>query len=465
MPQRSSRSSNARRKARKERRCTKHFAERRDEQDVARAAAGMGAAGAERTTAMREVAARLTGPEVRRAVRDARRSMRKPGSRPKSNERRAPLSETDAQAEFADVLHRAGLRPKGAPIMDGKKHRVPVEGDRRGRLSGTYIGHLDGYPAGYVHNFKTGEEIRWKASRATRELTPAERERLRARTDAERAERESERQHREAVTAHKALAIWNRARAVRAHPYLTRKDVAAHGLRQDRRGNLLVPMRDVEGRLWSVQTISETGQKLYMKGGRKQGTHAMLGELRPGAPLVIAEGYATAATIREITGLATVAAFDSANLMEVARVYRERDPERPIIFAADNDHHLPNRPTPLPNVGREKATAAAEAVNGIVLLPSFAPNETGTDWNDFTARHGRVALRQRAEAELTKRGIALPAELMKPDAATTRATVTQVDRDAARQRAPRAAAGAAARKAAQEAARRAQQQRPKGPTL
>jgi hypothetical protein len=38
--------------------------------------------------------------------------------------------------------------------MDGKKHRVPVEGDRQGRLSGTYIGHLDGYPAGYAHNFK-----------------------------------------------------------------------------------------------------------------------------------------------------------------------------------------------------------------------------------------------------------------------------------------------------------------------
>jgi hypothetical protein len=305
------------------------FAERRAERDVARATAGMGAAGAEQTTATREAAARLTGPEARTAVRDARRSMRKPGSRHKSNERRAPLSGTDAQAEFADVLHRAGLRPKGAPIMDGRKHRVPVEGDRRGRLSGTYIGHLDGYPAGYVHNFKTGEEIRWKASRATRELTPTERERLRVRADAEPAERESERQRREAVTAHKALAIWNRARAVRAHPYLTRKDAAAHGLRQDRRGNLLVPMRDVEGRLWSVQTISETGQKLYMKGGRKQGTHTLLGALRPGAPLVIAEGYATAATIREITGLATVAAFDSANLMEVARAYRARDPERP----------------------------------------------------------------------------------------------------------------------------------------
>jgi hypothetical protein len=51
--------------------------------------------------------------------------------------------------------------------------------------------------------------------------------------------------------------------------------------------------------------------------------------------------------------------FDSGNLMDVARAYRKRDSARPIIFAADKDHHLPNRPTPLPNVGEEMATAAA----------------------------------------------------------------------------------------------------------
>jgi phage/plasmid primase-like uncharacterized protein len=444
------------------------FAEQRDEQHVARAGAGVAAASAGQAEEVQKVAGRLTGPnenEIRKAVRDARRSVRPPGSRPKRKEGRALMSETDAKAEFIDVLHRAGLRPKGAPIMDGRKHRVPVEGDRRGRLSGTYIGHLTGHPAGYVHNFKTGEEIRWKASRPTRELALAERARLQARMDAERAERESERLHREAVTSHKALAIWNRARAARVHPYLTRKGVAAHGLRQDRRGNLLVPMRDVDGRLWSVQTISETGQKLYMKGGRKQGMNVVLGDLRPGAPLVIAEGYATAATLREVTGLPTVAAFDSANLIEVARAYRERDPARPIIVAADNDHHLPNRPTPLPNVGKEKATAAAETVNGLVLMPSFEPTETGTDWNDFTAQHGRVAMRRIAEAELAKRGITLPAAKVQQDGADTSATVTQADRDAARQRAPGATTAAASRRAAQEAARMTQSQRPERPSL
>ena len=66
-------------------------------------------------------------------------------------------AKADVRAEFAEALHRAGLRPKGIPIMDGRKHRVVVEGDRSGRKSGTYIGHLDERPAGYIHNFKTGE--------------------------------------------------------------------------------------------------------------------------------------------------------------------------------------------------------------------------------------------------------------------------------------------------------------------
>ena len=370
------------------------------------------------------------------------------------------MAPTEAQAEFADALHRAGLRPKGAPIMDGQKHRVPVEGDRKGRLSGTYIGHLDGYPAGYIHNFKTGDEIRWKASRAPKETTPEERESRNAQIAADRAAKEAERNHREAVTSHKARAIWNRARPAQGHPYLSRKGVAAHGLRQDRAGNLLVPMRDVEGRLWGVQTITADGGKLYMKGGKKQGAHAVLGEVQPGQPLMIAEGFATAATMREVTGLAVVVAFDSSNLADVARAYRERDPTLSIVIAADNDHHLPRREVPLPNVGEVKAAAAAQDVGGVVLQPAFAPTDAGTDWNDYAAQHGNAAVRQLVQAELGKQGFELPAEVAKQAQATS--TITQAMRDAARQAAGRATH--TPDQAAREATRRAQQ-RPAGPRL
>src|SRR3954469_13608124 len=151
---------------------------------------------------------------------------------------------------------------------------------------------------------------------------------------AEQAARDAQRRHREAVVSHAVSAIWNRAKPVRTHPYLTRKGVEAHELRQNRRGELLVPMRDIDGRLWSVQTITPEGGKLFRREGRKQGTHALLGELQPGAPVVVAEGFAPGAGVRETPGRGTVPALDGANLMEVPRAYRERDPQRPIIFAA-----------------------------------------------------------------------------------------------------------------------------------
>src|SRR5205823_3944884 len=115
------------------------------------------------------------------------------------------------------------------------------------------------------------------------------------------------------------------------------------------KGELLVPLRDVDGKMWSVQSITPDGQKLYMAGGKRRGTHALLGSISPGTPLVIGEGYATLATIREATSLPVVAALDAHGIEQTAAAYRERYPDLKIIIAADNDHHLPRREAPLPN--------------------------------------------------------------------------------------------------------------------
>ena len=266
--------------------------------------------------------------------------------------------------------------------------------------------------------------------------------------------KDAQRRAREAAVAHKAAALWNNAKPVQTHPYLAAKQVAAHGLRRDRRNKLLVPMQDGDGRLWGVQTITLDGRTLFMRNGRKRGTHAVLGELQPGAPVIIAKDFATAATVREATGLPAIVAFDSGNLLNVARAIRERDPDRPIIFAADNDHALPRRAVPLPNLGLEKATTAATAVQGVVIAPAFAPADKGTDWNDYAIQHGKAAVLERFRTGLRPHGIVL-------SAAPTR-TVTQTDRDAARQRTTAFPNGifSAADRAATDAARAAERQRP-----
>jgi putative DNA primase/helicase len=88
---------------------------------------------------------------------------------------------------------------------------------------------------------------------------------------------------------------------------------------------------------------------------------------------VISEGCATAATLSQILGFATVAAFDSGNLVSVAKALHKKYREKQIVIAGDDDKHL--ELTHGINPGRSKAEEAARAVRGKVLLPIFAPNE------------------------------------------------------------------------------------------
>jgi phage/plasmid primase-like uncharacterized protein len=45
-------------------------------------------------------------------------------------------------------------------------------------------------------------------------------------------------------------------------------------------------------------------------------------------------------------------------------------------------------------VGREKAAEAAAAIGGFVLLPAFAEQDAGSDWNDLVRGQGRDAAQQ-----------------------------------------------------------------------
>ncbi|WP_239685066.1 zincin-like metallopeptidase domain-containing protein, partial [Ventosimonas gracilis] len=61
------------------------------------------------------------------------------------------------QEEFAAARRSIGLVVDGEhPIMDGKSHRVAVEGGKKGAKDGFYVAHLDGRPAGSISNNRTG---------------------------------------------------------------------------------------------------------------------------------------------------------------------------------------------------------------------------------------------------------------------------------------------------------------------
>jgi phage/plasmid primase-like uncharacterized protein len=118
--------------------------------------------------------------------------------------------------------------------------------------------------------------------------------------------------------------------------------------------------------------------KRFAAGGAKQDTFHVVGgqglaALEQSPAIVIGEGYATADTLSQALGFASVAAFDSGNLPNVAMLLYEKFPDKPFIIAGDNDRH--QELTEGRNPGKDKAVAAAKAVNGTVLLPIFAPGE------------------------------------------------------------------------------------------
>ena len=161
------------------------------------------------------------------------------------------------------------------------------------------------------------------------------------------------------------------------HAYLVKKQVGALGIFSDG-FRLLVPMRDIEGKLWNVQRIDPRGNKRFLRGGRVTGLFHRIG--RPvDQTLVVCEGYATGATLHESTGHAVGVAFNCNNLKPVAKALRSKYPDARLILAADNDRHTPGNP------GLTKANEAALAVGGRVAVPEFDDDEPGSDWNDWYA--------------------------------------------------------------------------------
>lgn len=239
----------------------------------------------------------------------------------------------------------------------------------------------------------------------------AERERQRANRQREEQAR-IDAAHSEA--ADQAAMQWQAASESGHSPYLVRKGVQPHGVRFAPGGWLLVPLRDAAGELWNLQRIapakpdSGAPEKLFLKGGRKSGLWHLVGEPATGddaagsAVLLIAEGYATAATLHEATGYPVAVAFDAGNLQHVARALRQLHPDALLGLCGDDDQDTEKQTGT--NPGRVKAAAAARAVHGLALFPKGLPHG-GSDFNDL-AEHVNAEKGEGAGLEAVRRIVA-----------------------------------------------------------
>lgn len=162
----------------------------------------------------------------------------------------------------------------------------------------------------------------------------------------------------------KRCQVWSGSDAMQFFNNLPKPRPASLSFLMFKPGTIAIPLRDVAGKLWSLQSINGQGTKLFPKYGRKSGCYHILGEVQDPTDMAIAEGYATAASVHMALSWPVAMSVDSGNLPAVARGLRGRYPKVRFMVAGDDD------PEAAGNPGRTKAEAAAQAVHGYTVFPN-----------------------------------------------------------------------------------------------
>lgn len=280
----------------------------------------------------------------------------------------------DPAESFRAHMFRCDLHHDGPLHSDGRLHRFKADGDKN--RNSWYVLFDGSLMAGAFGCWKRQFKETWHDT--SRRYTDREWQQIRSRwAQAEAVQKKADAERKEQARKTAQYILENSHRAAADHPYLAVKRVMPHGeLRQSRGGDLVLPLRDADGVLHSLQFISGDGAKKFLPGGRIAGCFFTVADAA--GPLVICEGFATGASIHEATGHAVVCTMNCGNLMAVAQSLRGKHQEREIIIAADDDRWTNENP------GLTKATEAAKAIAAKLAVPQFTElTNRPTDFNDM----------------------------------------------------------------------------------
>lgn len=295
------------------------------------------------------------------------------------------------EEEFLNSIKSAGVL-ENTVIADGQKHRIAVDGDKGKEQSGFYVLHADGVANGYFMNNRTGEEIKWSSKEHSyNSMTPEEKAEMKALYQARKAEREQE---DKILTekAEKALyAKFMNKEAINEHTYLSNKMIEpTQNIYAGNDNTITVPLYNIDGRLKSAQYISEDGEKRFAKNTNKVGAFHIIdgnaADLKSATSIIVAEGYATAASINEAIkepGLKVIAAMSANNLEHTVKAITEKYPAINIVIAADNDLNK------IGNIGLNAANAVADKYKNVtVTVPKINGKAVAGDFNDIISKNG-----------------------------------------------------------------------------
>lgn len=291
--------------------------------------------------------------------------------------------------KIQDAMLGAGLDIKGD--IDWHEHnkaqRFALSNHRTNKKHVFVFVHPGGASFGDWRNPATWQTI-WEKS--GREVTPIERKARQDRLDLIKREREALLNYAR-KRAFKLLYLAGIKNVSETHPYVIYKKIIPYYAWQIR-SYIVLPIRDMDGQLISLQYIKPNGFKQFKKhASPKEGMLIMAEAILPTDTIRICEGWATGCTIYEAFGPPVIVAFSATNLPLVASKIAQKYTQNAIHICADNDAHLKK------NVGYEEGIKAAKVAGGKLILPNFVqlPQENvQTDWNDLFCLAGMDEVEQ-----------------------------------------------------------------------
>lgn len=311
--------------------------------------------------------------------------------------------------EFAQLLAKAGLKLDSAPVMDGSLQKVPVEGGKDRGREGTYTARMsDGRPNGWFKNHLSGEYQAWAYSGQT--LSEEKKDDLRREQDDDRraareqAEKKAYARWMDGIDVEKEFANQIDGlvpiRDLLKNAYLEVTGVHPIGVRRDPDGNLMAAGVNAEGYLKTICNISPTGQVLFEKGCRRLGAMCLLDreneisepgakhglpklkEAEPGQEpsILIAEDYATGASLHMATGCPVAVVMAPDNFISVAKTLRDKFPEANLVVCS---------PAPRPEYTKSHhfALEAAQESGAHLAKPAFLKTEQEAGLVTFNDMH------------------------------------------------------------------------------
>jgi putative DNA primase/helicase len=307
----------------------------------------------------------------------------------------------DSRMGFLNELKLAGYKPVNQ-ISVGQMMRMDDPTDAKGKNSGwaiyyemadmnrtgSYIG------IGIYGSWKADIKSKWTSKK---QKFYTEQERLFYESAIKEAEkiRELEIRKKNEDAKLRAQDMWSKSSDYKAHKYITDKKINAYNVKQQGDA-LVIPLFENEEivnlqRIFIDETINkETGEiktsykKRFLKGGKKKGCY---GIIKGSDDVVyICEGYSTGASIHMATGCNVYIAFDAGNLYSVCTHVKKNHAN--IIVCGDDDFNNDI------NIGRNKATDAADALNLKLAFP-----DGYNDFNDMMIELGVDAVNKALQQE------------------------------------------------------------------